>query len=728
MKKLLSQVATYLPEERVAFIEAAYYFAENAHEGQRRLSGEPYITHPLETARFLADLDLDAVTVAAALLHDVIEDCNVLYSDLEREFGAEVADLVDGVTKLNRFDTMAADSNEVPYRRYGDDEHAANLRKMLVATAKDIRVVFIKLADRLHNMRTLQFHTAGRQIAIAEETLDIYAPLAHRLGMWDLKWRLEDMALRYLDPDRYTEISRLLSHRREERDRYIANVKDVLTEALLGQNIGAQVTGRAKNIYSIYQKMRAYAMDDKDFDDIHDLFALRVRVSEKRDCYLTLSVVHDLWPPLPGQVDDYIAKPKENMYQSLHTTVLGPDAVPLEVQIRTEEMHQLAEYGVAAHWRYKEGHLKDDLFERKMTWLRQLLEWQREVTGADEFLENVKTDILPDQVFVYTPKGDIKELPAGSTPIDFAYTVHTDLGHRCIGARINGKLVPLDSQIQNGDTVEIFSSTVDRGPSLEWLNPDAGYVRSATARSRIRNWFRRQEKGASIERGHDLLTRDLRRLNMSSSEEELKELFQLDSVDEFLMQLGNGDITLNQVIARLIAQEGRSYHEAYQQPKVGPASGIQVTGVGDLLHNMAKCCSPLPGDRIIGLINRIGGVTVHQRDCENLIVEGGVERVIPVDWGTTRALHPVRVSIDSWDRLGLLRDITSIVSGEKVNIASMVTGERDDGTATLQLTLYITGVDQLSRLFTKLEEVQGVINVARMPIEHTEYVDDNRQH
>ncbi|MBI4202888.1 MAG: bifunctional (p)ppGpp synthetase/guanosine-3',5'-bis(diphosphate) 3'-pyrophosphohydrolase [Chloroflexi bacterium] len=718
MKDLFTQIASYLPEERVAFVRRAYEFAAKSHDGQMRLSGEPYIIHPVETANYLADLQLDAATIAAALLHDVMEDCGVSFQEIEEEFGADVARLVDGVTKLNKLDLVKADrvdSWEGPDRQSDDGEHAESLRKLLVAMAQDLRVVLIKLADRLHNMRTLQAHTLERRRAIAQETLDIYAPLAHRLGMWDIKWRLEDMAFHHLEPVKYKEISRLLAQRRDERERYIANVRDVLTQGLKKAGLRVQVTGRAKHIYSVYSKIQSYADQGKDFDDIHDLFALRVKVKEKNDCYVALGVVHDLWDPLPGQVDDYIAKPKENGYQSLHTTVMGPEGMPLEVQIRTEEMHQIAEYGIAAHWRYKEGHSQDNPFEQQMTWLRRLLEWQRDVSGAEEFLENVKTDILPNQVFVYTPKGDIKELPIGSTPIDFAYHVHTDLGHRCMGAKVNGKLVPLGYTLKNGDTVEILTSKVARGPSLDWLNPNAGYVHSATARGRIRAWFRRQERGTNVQRGRDLLTRELRRLSLNPSEEYLAKLFRLDTVDDFLAALGSGGITVNQLVTRLTQrpeQENR-IPEVYTPPLTGPASGIEVLGTGDLLTNLARCCSPLPGDNIIGFITRTRGITIHRRDCRNLGSEDEPERFIRVDWGASKSLHPVRISIEAWDRVGLLRDITAVVSGERINIASLITRENDDGTATIQLTVFTTGVEQLSRLFTKLEEIQGVTGVSR---------------
>ncbi len=717
MKDLFTQIATYLPEDRVVFVRLAYEFAAKSHEGQTRLSGEPYIVHPLETASYLADLQMDAATLAAALLHDVVEDCDVPIAKIDHEFGPDVARLVDGVTKLNKLDLMNAAENGAlePFGWSPEDTNrAASLRKLLVAMAQDLRVVLIKLADRMHNMRTLQFHTPERRKAIAQETLDIYAPLAHRLGMWDMKWRLEDMSFHYLEPVKYKEISRLLSQRRDERERYIGNVREVLVQALRNAGLRAHVTGRAKHIYSIYGKMQSYAAQGKEFDDIHDLFALRVNVKDKNECYVALGVVHDLWNPLPGQMDDYVAKPKENGYQSLHTTVMGPEGMPFEVQIRTEEMHQVAEYGIAAHWRYKEGKAQDNPFEQQMTWLRRLLEWQRDVSGPEEFLENVKTDILPDQVFVYTPKGDIKELPAGSTPIDFAYHVHTDLGHRCMGAKVNGKLVPLDYRLNNGDTVEILTSKVARGPSLDWLNSNAGYVHSATARGRIRAWFRRQERGTNIQRGRDLLTRELRRLSLNPSEEDLAKLFHLESVDDFLAAFGSGGITANQLVTRLTQRpETKTLPEEYTPPASGPASGVEVLGAGDLLTSLAKCCSPLPGDNIIGFITRTRGISIHRKDCKNIANEDEPQRLVRVDWGTMKTLHPVRISIDAWDRVGLLRDITAVVSAEKINIASLTTRENDDDTATIQLTVFTTGVDQLSRLFTRIEEVHGVVSVTR---------------
>ena len=712
MKNLLKKAQSYLPPDRIEVIEGAYEFAAHAHEGQTRLSGEPFLDHPVQTALFLAELHLDATTLQAALLHDVMEDCGVTFQQLDSQFGPEVAKLVDGVTKLSRLDKLLSEDAGIPVRSQ-EDGQAASLQKMLVAMARDVRVVLIKLADRLHNMRTLKAHTPARRMAIAQETLDIYAPLAHRLGMWDMKWQLEDLAFHHLQPAQYKKISRLLAIRREERERYISQVCDLLAEALDRGAIAAQVTGRAKHIYSIYQKMQAYAAQSKDFDDIYDLFALRVLVEEKQDCYAALGIVHSLWHPLPGQFDDYIAKPKENMYQALHTAVMGPEGMPLEAQIKTYGMHESAEYGVAAHWFYKEGDTEDTQFEEGMTWLRQLLDWQQEMGESEEFLETVKTDLFPDQVFVYTPKGDVKELPAESTPIDLAYRVHTDLGHRCIGAKVNGKLVALDYQLRSGDAVEILTSKVARGPSLEWLNPNLGYVKSGSARERIRSWFRKQERGANIQRGRELLAKEFLRLNVVLEEAAVAQLFTCETTEEFLAALGSGSITSNQVAARLAPAQERPAEE-YHPPLVGPASGIEVLGVGDLLTHLARCCSPIPGDAIVGFVTRTRGISVHRKDCHNIQSEDDPERLVKVGWGSTKQLHPVRLRIEAWDRVGLLRDITTLVSADKVNIAAMVTQENnEEGTATVSLTLFTLGTDQLNRLFAKLEGIQGVISVTR---------------
>ena len=714
VQPLLAKAREYLPADRTEIITDAYAFAEEAHDGQMRLSGEPFIQHPLQTALFLADLRLDANTLAAALLHDVVEDCDVDCDELEERFGPEVAGLVDGVTKLTKTELLSEERGGRP-RGGSDDEaaQAASLRKMLMAMAEDIRVVLIKLADRLHNARTLKALPLERRIAVAQETLDIYAPLAHRLGIWEMKWRLEDLAFQHLDPEAYREISTLLSATRTDREAYIERVRAILHTELETAGIRAEVTGRPKHIYSIHKKIRKYAEQNKEVAEIYDLFALRVLVDEAQDCYAALGVVHGRWHPLPGQFDDYIANPKDNLYRALHTAVLCEDACPVEIQIKTHELHAVAEYGVAAHWLYKEGQASDVRFQEKMTWLRQLFEWQRDVTGAEEFVESFKTDVFQNQVFVYTPKGELKELPAGATALDFAYRIHTEVGHRCIGTKVNDKLVPLQYQLQNGDTVYILTSRTARGPSLDWLNPNLGYVKTTSARESIKQWFNRQERRINIQRGRDAFEKQLRRLNTAIDGDEAAKLMRFDTAEEFFAALGNGAVTISQLLNKLPSQEVAPEEERQEHlPTVGPASGIEVIGVGDLLTRMARCCNPIYGENIIGYITRSRGVTVHRDTCANIVAETETERLVPVGWGKTQTLYPVRVQVKAWDRVGLLRDVTSPVSEERVNIASCVSEEYED-ISIITLTVFINGIDQLNRLYSKLEAVKGVIGVAR---------------
>lgn len=716
---LIERVGTYLPEDVTRTVGQAYEYANRCHEGQMRKSGEPYIAHPLETALFLAGLHLDSNTIVAALLHDVVEDCGVTLEEIDQRFGPHVAKLVDGVTKLTRMDDRLQPPTDDNASAIDDAEHlhAESLRKMLVSMAEDIRVVLIKLADRLHNMQTLDALAPEKRRRIAQETLDIYSPLAHRLGIWEIKWRLDDLAFRHLNEDKYREISKILSSKRTEREEYIEKVTSSLGDELAKYGIEADVVGRPKGIYSTYRKMEKYEAQGKDFGDIYDLFALRVLVNETADCYKSLGVVHQLWHPIPGQFDDYIGNPKENLYQALHTTVISDGGTPLEVQIKTYELHRIAEYGVAAHWAYKEGNSGDQRFEEKMTWLRQLLEWQREVSGTAEFIESVKQDIFHDQVFVYTPKGRIIELTAGSTPVDFAYKIHTELGHRCIGAKVNGKLVSLDTSLSNGDTVEIFTSKSERGPSLDWLNPNRGYVRSAGALQSVRQWFRKQERSANIQRGKEVLRRELRRLNQKVDDDTLLGLFKIDSMDDLLANLGSGNLA-ESLLAHRLAEVGQETEPPLTQrrndlPLSSPSSGITVLGVGDLLIRMGRCCNPIPGDAIIGFITRARGVTVHKKDCSSVQREDEPERLVDVQWGQEKQLYPVRVTMKAYDRVGLLRDMTSLVSNEGVNIASVVTEEWEDGTVTMALTCHTTGLDQLNKLFSKLEGVRGCISVTR---------------
>jgi guanosine-3',5'-bis(diphosphate) 3'-pyrophosphohydrolase len=718
MQALLDKIHEYLPQDRAQLVEDALSYAREMHEGQTRRSGEPYIEHPVSAASYLADLLLDATTIAAALLHDVVEDCGVTIDELRERFGDEVARLVDGVTKLTKLDLLGLDENGVLQTPVGN-EQAESLRKMLVAMAEDIRVVLIKLADRLHNMQTLGALSPHRQIAIAQETLDIYAPLAHRLGMGEVKWQLEDLSFRYLQPADYKSISKLLSTKRQEREAYVEQVTEVLKRELARANFNAEVTGRPKHIYSVYQKAQAYAAQGKQLSDIYDLFAVRVLVPSVQDCYGALGVVHSLWRPLPGQFDDYIANPKENDYQSLHTTVRSIGGLPLEVQVRTYQMHRISEYGVASHWSYKEGGSggKDVQFEERMTWLRQLLEWQRDVSGTEEFLENVRTDIFRDQVFVYTPKNSIKELPAGSTPIDFAYRIHTDLGHSCIGAKVNGKLVGLDTQLKNGDTVEVLTSRIARGPSLDWLNPHLEYVKTSSARQAIRAWFRREERGENVQRGRNLLKRELKRLNDSTDEAEIATLFNYESEDDLFAAIGSGMVSMAQVAGRLTANAKPEISNIDDASLTGPTAGITVLGVGDLLTRMGECCHPLPGDDITGYVTRSRGVTVHRMDCPNLTSlqqpDSSGDRMVPVSWGKRSNLYPVRLKIEAFDRMGLLHDITGATSIERVNIRGSQTDVHSDHTVTVHVTVEVQGMEQLSRLFSRIEGVRGVHSVNR---------------
>ena len=702
-----------MPEDRIGFVSDAYDFAELSHRGQVRKSGEPYIQHPLSIALHLSDLKLDSNCIAAALLHDVIEDCDVTPEQLDARFGPEVTRLVDGVSKLTRLELMAIRRSN-GHNIDDSATQAENLRKMLVAMAQDIRVVLIKLADRLHNMSTLRALPRQRQLNIARETLDIYAPLAHRLGMADLKWKLEDLAFRVLQPDRYREISRLLTQKRAKRERYVSQVTHLLKSALDDAGIEAEVTGRPKHIYSIHRKMAKYAAQGKEFDQIHDLFALRVLVKQVADCYGALGISHALWHPIPGQFDDYIANPRENSYQSLHTSVIAQGGVPMEVQIRTFEMHQVSEFGIAAHWRYKEGAKGTSHFEDRMTWVRQLLEWQRDVSGAEEFLESVKTDLLPNQVFVYTPKGEVKELPAGATPIDFAYRIHTDIGHQCSGAKVNGKLTSLDHPLENGDTVQILTSNKIQGPRLDWLNPDLGYVNTAGARQAIRVWFRKQERAENIQRGQDLIEKERRRLALDYTVDEIADKLSFTTREDLYAAIGSGAISIHQITTRLSGTEKQTPDfSTVPDTETGFTGGVTVLGVGDVLTRLAKCCQPLPGNEIMGFITRAQGVSVHRKSCHNITNVKEPERLIEVGWGSTARLYPVRIEIEGKDRVGLLRDITTVVSAERVNISGVLTETHEDGTVTEHLSLGTNGISQLSRIFNRLEKVPGVLRVRR---------------
>ena len=705
--QLIEKIRDYLPPKKVALVEEAYRFAEEAHRGQVRLSGEPYLEHPLHTALILAELQLDASSLAAALLHDIPEDCGIPVSDIEAKFGSEIGKLVNGVTKLSKVPWPVA-------KAAATDVQAENLRKMLVAMAEDLRVVYIKLADRLHNMRTLDALSPERQRRISEETVEIYAPLASRLGIWELKWQLEDLSFRYLEPEKYHRVARLVASRRAQRESFISKVTGILQKEFGKASLRAEISGRPKHIYSIHQKVERYDTQGKRFDDIHDLLALRVLVSTIPDCYAAVGIIHSLWRPLHEAFDDYIANPKPNGYQSLHTAVMALGTTPLEVQIRTRGMHHIDEYGVAAHWRYKEGAKTDMKFEEKVAWLRQLIDWHRELSGAKEFLESVKTDIFIDQVFVYTPKGEIKDLPKGATSLDFAYRVHTELGHRCIGAKVNGRLVPLAYKLKNGDVVEIMSTKGAKGPSRDWLNPHLGYVKTSHAAEKIRQWFKKQKRAENTEQGRQVLEKELKRLGIQVDRQELAGQFNYSSLDDFLAAIGYGGITTHQVVMKIAAQQKPPKEEPDITPIKSVPSTVRVMGVGDLVTQLAQCCRPVPGDKIIGYITRSKGVTVHRQDCYNIKHEKEKERFVEVDWGETDAVYPVNVQVEAWDRVGLMRDITTVVAEEKINISAVNLAKNDDHNVTEFFTLQTKDLAQLSRIMARIEGIRGVVSVSRI--------------
>jgi len=705
---LLKKVGEYLPPDKVALVAKAYQYAAEAHHGQYRESGEPYVTHPLQAAMMLAELQLDANSLAAALLHDVPEDSGVPITKISADFSPEIAKLVDGTTKLGKL-TRTGDGASA------SEAHLQNLRKMLVAMAEDLRVVFIKMADRLHNMRTLEYLTPVKQKAIAQETMEIYAPLAHRLGLWEFKWQLEDLAFRYLEPEKYHKLAQMLADRRAKRESFVAQVIGVLKDEFAKNGLDAEISGRPKHIYSIYQKMERYQSQGRHFDDIHDLLALRVLVATVTDCYGAVGIIHSLWHPIPGEFDDYIANPKPNGYQSLHTSVMYQGTTPLEVQVRTRGMHYYSEYGLAAHWRYKESESRDAHFEEKLGWLRQLVEWHRELSLAEDFLESVKTDILIDQVFVFTPKGEIKDLPKGATPLDFAYRIHTELGNRCVGAKVNGRLVPLSYQLSNGDVVDILKTKSDRGPSRDWLSSNLGYVKTSQARQKIRQWFKKQEREKNIERGREILERELRHLGIKFSERlELAKLFMYDNIDDFLVTIGYGGISTRQIAQKLVMDQATPEVPVSTMPLKAPVSPVRVLGVSDLLTQLAQCCQPMPGDKIIGYVTRSRGVTIHREDCYNVTNEEERERLVPVEWAQNDALYPMRIQVDAWDRVGLVRDITTIVAEEKVNIAAITMDNHQDGTISTMLTVETKGLPHLSRLLARIEGVRGVTAITRL--------------
>ncbi len=703
--QLLETVGRHYPKADLEHVRRAFDLAVEAHAGQRRASGEPYVTHPIAAAQIVADLGIDPDAVQAALLHDVPEDTDFSLEDIERRFGAEVATLVDGVTKLSKFNS--------PSR---EQQQAENIRKMFLAMAEDIRVVLIKLADRLHNMRTLAALPAEKQQRIARQTMEIYAPLAERLGIWQIKWELEDLSWKVLEPQRYRELAKLLDTRRKGRESYIDRAIAELRPALEHAGLEAELSGRPKHLYSIWKKM---VRKGAEFGEIYDVYAIRVLVDEVRDCYAALGVVHALWRPIPGQFDDYIAVPKNNLYQSLHTAVIALDGKPLEIQIRTHQMHQVSEVGIAAHWRYKEGSKADRAYDAKLAWLRQLMDWQRDVSDASEFVEGLKLDIFQDQVFVFTPKGDIKDLPAGATPLDFAYRIHTDVGHRTIGAKVNNRLVPLDYRLKNGDIVEIVTTRAEHGPSRDWLN----IVRTSHAREKIRQWFKRKDRDENIVHGRESLERELRRLGRTNIATvgtdriiDVAKHYNHDSLDDFYAAIGYGALSAQQVVTRLGVLDDAELALPPTAPPPQPVrtGGVHVKGVGDLLTRFAKCCTPIPGDPIVGFITRGKGITVHLRMCPTVVNEREVSRLIEVEWeAEPTQTYPIAVRIEAYDRPGLLHDITQVVAENKVNIVAASVNVTADHTAIVTATLQVASVAQLARVMSRLEHVRDVLSVQR---------------
>lgn len=714
---LAKKIQLYNPQGDLSVVQRAYEFARKAHSGQHRISGELFIFHPLEVAKILADLELDVITICAGLLHDVVEDTNYTIKDIEDNFGYEVALLVDGVTKLGRLEYKSK-----------EEQQAENLRKMFLAMAEDIRVILIKLADRLHNMRTLKHLPQEKRKEKARETLEIFAPLAHRLGISKIQWELEDLALRYLEPQVYKELVELVSKKKEEREKEINLAIDVLRSKLEELGFNFEIQGRSKHFYSIYKKMKE---QNKTFDQIYDLTAIRIIVNTIKDCYGVLGIVHTLWKPIPGRFKDYIAMPKPNMYQSLHTTVIGPKGEPLEIQIRTWEMHKTAEYGIAAHWKYKEGIKEVKDFEKKLSWLRELLEWQRDLKDAKEFMETIKIDLFTDEVFVFTPKGDVIDLPAGSTPIDFAYRIHTDVGHNCIGAKINGKIVPLNYQLKNGDIVEILTGSQPGGPSRDWLN----IVKSSQARNKIRQWFKKEIREENIAKGREMLEKEVKRAgyfhkNLMKQEyiDAVLKKFNFNDVEDLFSSIGYGGITANQVLQKLLEEYRKHNKEKFRQEIEFPKKddrhkkgrtldkGVKVKGVDNLLVRFSRCCNPVPGDEIIGYITRGRGVSIHRKDCPNVKQHfDEKERLIEVEWDESRnASYSVEIQVSANDRGGLLSDVVNTINDLKTMIIAVNARTTRDRIALIDMTLEIKNKEHLQLIIQKLKRIKDVFKVNRI--------------
>jgi GTP pyrophosphokinase len=702
----------------------AYNIAEKAHEGQKRASGEAYISHCVAVAGILADMRVPPEVVAAGLLHDTVEDTEVTLVDLRNDFGDEVAMLVDGVTKLTQLprvtrgdqhiDDTSTDGGDIEQRQRSRkyDAKSETLRKTFLAMGEDVRVVLIKLADRLHNMRTLGVMPEHKRRRIAQETLDIFAPLANRLGIWRMKWELEDLGFRYVNPDKYLEISQYLADKPAIREQQMLLIKEKLQKILRHAGIQADISARPKHIYSIYRKM---VRKNVPFDRVTDVRGVRVIVPDEPSCYAALGFIHAHWRPIPGEFDDYIAAPKDNFYRSLHTAVMYDDGKPLEIQIRTPEMNQDAEYGISAHWRYKEGSPRDKDYERRVIWLRSLMEWQQDVEDAREFVDSMKSDVFEERVYVFTPRGDIIDLPAGSTPIDFAYHVHTDIGHRCRGAKVKDKLVSLDYVLRTGDVVEVLTAKRG-GPSRDWLNPNLNLVKTQRAKSKIRYWFKKQEREQNINQGKNVLDRELRRLGLTEVNlDRLAREFDFKNLDDFYLAIGAGDLNLSRLVKHLTLgeKEEEDYLLQARPEQGGGEDSVTVLGLKGLLTSMARCCNPAPGDEIVGYITRGRGATIHRRDCPNILRVDDRDRLIKVGWGDSKTTFPVPVRIKAYDRNGLMKDVSTMISDEGINI-TRVNVDITRNMATFDLTLEVRDIMQLSRILDRLENLPNVLEAQRI--------------
>jgi GTP pyrophosphokinase len=717
-------------------IKKAFLFAEKAHAGQVRASGEPYITHCVSVSIILSELKVPPIVIAAALLHDTVEDTTVTIEELKKEFGDEISSLVNGVTKLTnlprvskygklsredaaRSDPQADDHDDVwikedLQRSRRKDLATETLRKTLMAMGDDVRVVLIKLADRLHNMRTLNYIPEHKHNRIAQETMEIFAPLANRLGIWQIKWELEDLAFRYLYPPEYKNIAEKLADRRVNRESEVKQIIENLQKYLTEGGIKAEITGRTKHIYSIYQKMM---QKDKSFENVRDLRGLRLIVQDIPSCYAALGIIHTHWRPIPNEFDDYIAAPKDNFYQSLHTSVIYSDGKPLEVQIRTEEMHRNAEYGIAAHWLYKEKGIQNDYYQQRITWLRKLMDWRTDVEDAQEFVDGIKSDVFEDRVYVFTPRGDIIDLPVGATPIDFAFTVHTEVGNRCRGAKVNGKLVSLDYHLKTGDQVEILTAKRG-GPSRDWLNTHLGLVNTQRARAKIRQWFKRQDRGQNLAHGRDMLERELKRLGITDLDiDELAKAFTFKNSDGLYVALGCGDIPTGRIVNHIQDSEEKEQEIPFpaRQTTVDrkDSDSVSVLGLKGILTNIARCCNPAPGDEIIGYITRGRGATIHRKDCPNILRMKDRERIVKVNWGEPKRTFPVTVQIKAYDRQGLMGDISTMLGNEGVNMRD-INVKFSNNMAIINIMLDIGDISQLSRLLTITESLPNVMEAYRV--------------